>query len=258
MEKTNMISVDDFAKEVGVFANEIIKKIKTRQIKGKRINGDWYVHRSEISKNTKPLTKLTSTQLQQLRQRAGQDAVCLAYRTDTKWFCVCGTQNIFGEKKIQPCRKCRRNRDFVLSRYSSLTKKPSPVIATGQNSPDIKIVASIFLVIVGVLSLIFLLTQTKEFLGIKYIGSLDNGVAINNSQMFGLWAIVALLILGGVIMFIFSLQTPEKRIQAVNTQTNVTHVKCPMCSELILQTAKKCKHCQHLLTEKEIKQNQLS
>jgi len=45
----------------------------------------------------------------------GEDVVCLAEKLPDGWLCICGTKN---NKNAIVCSNCRRNRDYVLSKYT--------------------------------------------------------------------------------------------------------------------------------------------
>ena len=106
----------------------------------------------------------------------------------------------------------------------------------------------IFSIVLGVLGSVFMLTQTKTFLGIRYIGTLEKGIQIDNTGLLIIWISIAGFILNGIYFIIVSFQKGkfEEKKDAPE------HADCPMCGESILCTAIKCKHCQHLLSQEEI------
>ena len=106
----------------------------------------------------------------------------------------------------------------------------------------------IFSIVVGTLGAVFMLTQTKTFLGVRYIGALQKGFQINNTVLFISWVLIAAFILNGIYYIIVSFQ--KTRVEEIKDSSK--NAECPMCGESILRTAKKCKHCQHLLTQEEI------
>ena len=106
----------------------------------------------------------------------------------------------------------------------------------------------IFSIILGALGAVFMLTQTKSLLGFRYIGTFDKGFQVNDTMFFLAWALVAALIINGIYYIIVDFQ----QTRAVEKEHEQKYDSCPMCGESILKTAKKCKHCQHLLSEEEI------
>ena len=63
-------------------------------------------------------TKLSETDIKELKDTHDTDAVIIPYTTETEWICVCGTHNPLNRnEKIQNCSNCHSNRDYILGKY---------------------------------------------------------------------------------------------------------------------------------------------
>jgi predicted RNA-binding Zn-ribbon protein involved in translation (DUF1610 family) len=78
----------------------------------------------------------------------------------------------------------------------------------------------------------------------------SNTLAIFALNLFAGWTLV-----GWVVALVWSLSAADKATVVVDRQAGGSTVpltrrnskQCPMCAELILKAAKKCRHCGHLL-----------
>ena len=61
--------------------------------------------------------------LSEMRRRLGDDVMTHARLLGDQWICVCGNRNpLDRNSSMENCSGCRRNRDFVLSKYSNPVK----------------------------------------------------------------------------------------------------------------------------------------
>lgn len=75
-------------------------------------NGDSWRSGNGPYANVEPLPFLSSDDLNHLRRRFGEDAVCRPQRDDVYWRCVCGRINA---DKTSVCARCHRLREDVFS-----------------------------------------------------------------------------------------------------------------------------------------------
>lgn len=106
----NTSDIDNQTRTCPFCAEEIKAKAVVCRFCGKEVSP------VETPKHEAPRT-LSESELSKLKSEVGEDAVQLSSKDDQAWHCVCGSTNSL---ELKNCEECKRNRDFVLSNYSSM------------------------------------------------------------------------------------------------------------------------------------------